>query len=200
MELQPDWKEFLSLLMHHGVRFVVIGGHALAANGRPRYTEGFDVFVEPTEANARRLVKTLVAFGFRATSRCSTKALLQLQAAVGARAVGQRRRGPARGARRLLGLRRRSRSAERLWIHALADQRVAPVILKERAELGKICLLDQEVCLGPSTLAGAGRAANQHGNPGFQTPIAQLLHVGDRPRHRRHHRRFVEQFLRFGGG
>jgi len=66
MELQPDWKEFLSLLMRHGVRFVVIGAHALAANGRPRYTEDFDVFVEPSTANARRVVKALVAFGFGA--------------------------------------------------------------------------------------------------------------------------------------
>ncbi len=66
MELQPDWKEFLRLLMRHGVRFVVVGGHALAANGRPRYTDDFDVFVEPTPANARRLVKVLVDFGFGA--------------------------------------------------------------------------------------------------------------------------------------
>ncbi len=68
MELQADWKEFLSLLMRHGVRFLIVGGHALAANGRPRYTEDLDVFVQPTEANARRLVKVLVDFGFRATA------------------------------------------------------------------------------------------------------------------------------------
>ncbi|MBA3461301.1 MAG: hypothetical protein H0T46_15165 [Deltaproteobacteria bacterium] len=64
MELHFDWKEFLSLLMRHGVRFVIVGGHALAANGRPRYTEDLDVFVDRTEANARRLVRALDEFGY----------------------------------------------------------------------------------------------------------------------------------------
>ena len=128
------------------------------------------------------------------------KALLQLQAAVGARAGDQRRRGPARGARRLLGLRRSSGGADRVGIDALADQRIAPVILKEQAELRKVCLLDQEVCLGPSTLAAAGRTPDEHGDPRLQAAVAQRLHVGDRARQRRNHGCAVEQMLRIRGG
>jgi hypothetical protein len=64
IELNRDWTEFLSLLISHRVRFVLVGGHAVAGHGQPRLTEDLDVFVEPTLANARRLRKALVAFGF----------------------------------------------------------------------------------------------------------------------------------------
>ncbi|MGD0530155.1 MAG: nucleotidyl transferase AbiEii/AbiGii toxin family protein, partial [Polyangiaceae bacterium] len=64
IELNRDWTEFLSLLISHRVRFVLVGGHAVAGHGQPRLTEDLDVFVEPTLANSRRLRKALVAFGF----------------------------------------------------------------------------------------------------------------------------------------
>jgi len=64
IELSRDWKEFLRLLISHRVRFVLIGGHAVAAHGEPRLTEDLDVFVEPRLANARRLRKALTDFGF----------------------------------------------------------------------------------------------------------------------------------------
>lgn len=67
MEFHADWNEFLSLLMRHGVRFLIVGGHAVAAHGRPRYTEDLDVFVETTQANARRLGDALAAFGYPGT-------------------------------------------------------------------------------------------------------------------------------------
>lgn len=63
-DLNEDWREFLSLLIAHRVRFVLVGGHALAAHARPRHTEDLDVFVEPTRANAARLRAALVDFGF----------------------------------------------------------------------------------------------------------------------------------------
>lgn len=62
--LHEDFRDFLRLLRSHRVRFVVVGGHALAAHGRPRYTGDLDVFVEPTPANARRVVAALRDFGF----------------------------------------------------------------------------------------------------------------------------------------
>jgi len=43
---------------------VVVGGHALAYHGRPRYTKDLDVFVEPTPENAARLLLALADFGF----------------------------------------------------------------------------------------------------------------------------------------
>jgi hypothetical protein len=62
--LSADWNEFLKLLTHHRVRFVLVGGHAVAVHARPRHTEDLDVFVEPTKANARRVRAALVDFGF----------------------------------------------------------------------------------------------------------------------------------------
>jgi hypothetical protein len=59
-----DWSEFLSALKRHGVRFLLVGAHALAAHGRPRATQDLDVLVAPTAANARRVVAALAEFGF----------------------------------------------------------------------------------------------------------------------------------------
>ena len=64
MALHADWKEFLSLLNSHRVRFVVVGAHALAAHGQPRFTGDLDVLVEPTPTNAKRVLEVLRAFGF----------------------------------------------------------------------------------------------------------------------------------------
>ncbi len=64
IELSRDWTEFSSALIARRVRFVVVGGHAVAGHGEPRLTEDLDVFVEPTAANARRLREALVDFGF----------------------------------------------------------------------------------------------------------------------------------------
>lgn len=64
MQLPPDWSEFLSALKRHGVRFLLVGAHALAAHGRPRATQDLDVLVAPTTANARRVVAALAEFGF----------------------------------------------------------------------------------------------------------------------------------------
>jgi hypothetical protein len=42
----------------------VIGGWALPAYGRTRFTKDVDVFFEPTTANAKRLVKALAEVGY----------------------------------------------------------------------------------------------------------------------------------------
>lgn len=64
LQLPPEWLEFLGALKRHGVRFVIVGAHAVAAHGRPRATKDFDVLVAPSEANARKLGKALREFGF----------------------------------------------------------------------------------------------------------------------------------------
>lgn len=38
MDLPRDWSEFFRLFNSHRVRYLVVGAHALAANGRPRAT------------------------------------------------------------------------------------------------------------------------------------------------------------------
>jgi hypothetical protein len=67
--LPNEWSEFLRSLRAHRVRFLVVGAHALAVHGVPRYTADLDVLVDPTPANARRLGAALTAFGFEALGR-----------------------------------------------------------------------------------------------------------------------------------
>lgn len=64
IELNRDWTEFLSVLIARRVRFVLVGGHAVAGHGEPRLTEDLDVFVDRTLGNARKLREALIEFGF----------------------------------------------------------------------------------------------------------------------------------------
>lgn len=64
--MSRDWTEFLLALIARRVRFVMVGGHAVAGHGEPRLTEDLDVFVDPTVPNARRLRLALEDFGFGA--------------------------------------------------------------------------------------------------------------------------------------
>jgi hypothetical protein len=64
MALHPDWLEFLCLLRSHEVRFLVVGAHALAAHGAPRFTGDLDLLVERSAENAGRLLGALERFGF----------------------------------------------------------------------------------------------------------------------------------------
>ncbi len=64
MEVQPDFRELLALLNDNNVEYLIIGGYALAFHGAPRYTGDIDLFIRPDPANAQRVIKALVAFGF----------------------------------------------------------------------------------------------------------------------------------------
>lgn len=62
--LNQDFKEFIQLLNANEVRYLVVGGYALAAHGCPRYTKDLDVWLDMTEENAAHVMKTLADFGF----------------------------------------------------------------------------------------------------------------------------------------
>jgi len=64
MNLQRDLKEFIELLNSHGVEYLIVGGHAVAYHGHPRYTGDIDFFIRPSAENAARMLTVLVAFGF----------------------------------------------------------------------------------------------------------------------------------------
>ena len=64
MEVQKDFREFLALLNEHKVRFMIVGGYALAYHGAPRFTGDIDVFVKPDHENAKRIFNALADFGF----------------------------------------------------------------------------------------------------------------------------------------
>ena len=45
MKLDKDFNEFVELFVANDVRFLVVGGYALAAHGYPRATDDFDAWV-----------------------------------------------------------------------------------------------------------------------------------------------------------
>jgi hypothetical protein len=59
-----DFKEFLESLNANDVKYLVVGGYAVAAHGHPRYTKDLDVWIENSPVNAARMRKALEDFGF----------------------------------------------------------------------------------------------------------------------------------------
>ncbi|MGB5619740.1 MAG: hypothetical protein WBM78_23080 [Desulfobacterales bacterium] len=64
INLPQDFKEFLKLLNAHRVKYLLIGGYAVAYHGYPRATADMDVWVEVEPANADKIVVALKEFGF----------------------------------------------------------------------------------------------------------------------------------------
>jgi hypothetical protein len=68
LDLAPDFSEFCELLSDHHVEFVVVGAHALAFHGAPRFTGDLDILVRPTLDNGRRLLSAIATFGCPTTT------------------------------------------------------------------------------------------------------------------------------------
>ncbi|MDD5656873.1 MAG: hypothetical protein PHF00_06415 [Elusimicrobia bacterium] len=64
-EINPDFADFIIELKRHRVQFVIVGAFALAHLGFPRATGDMDIWVKPTQANARALLLALEGFGFK---------------------------------------------------------------------------------------------------------------------------------------
>jgi hypothetical protein len=64
MQLDPDFREFVASFNEHEVRYLVVGGYALAAHGLPRATGDLDAWVWVNDQNAERILEALHAFGF----------------------------------------------------------------------------------------------------------------------------------------
>lgn len=62
--LNRDFKEFIQSLHANNVRYLVVGGYAVAIHGHPRYTKDIDIWLARDEANAQRVVDALHDFGF----------------------------------------------------------------------------------------------------------------------------------------
>jgi hypothetical protein len=62
--LSKDFKEFIELLNEYEVRYLVVGGYAVAFHGHPRYTKDLDVWIELSQENALNALKALEKFGF----------------------------------------------------------------------------------------------------------------------------------------
>ena len=59
-----DFKEFIQSLNDNQVRYLVVGGYAVALHGYPRYTQDIDIWIELSLENASRMVSALEQFGF----------------------------------------------------------------------------------------------------------------------------------------
>ena len=62
--LNQDFKEFIQSLSDNRVRYLVVGGYAVALHGHPRYTKDMDVWIEMSPENAAKVVDALKQFGF----------------------------------------------------------------------------------------------------------------------------------------
>ncbi|HKU81862.1 MAG TPA: nucleotidyltransferase [Candidatus Tumulicola sp.] len=58
-----DFRELLSRFNDEGVRYLIVGGFALAHFGQPRYTKDLDIWIDPCAENAGRVFRALAKFG-----------------------------------------------------------------------------------------------------------------------------------------
>ena len=63
MEVNSDFKELLLAFNEGGVRYLIVGGLALAFHDQPRFTKRIDVWVDPTDENAMLVYRALASFG-----------------------------------------------------------------------------------------------------------------------------------------
>ena len=61
--LTQDFVEFIECCVERDVKFLIVGGYALAAHGHPRATKDLDVWILIDSTNAERLLQALDDFG-----------------------------------------------------------------------------------------------------------------------------------------
>ncbi|MBU1122877.1 MAG: hypothetical protein KKF54_09370 [Candidatus Omnitrophica bacterium] len=64
IHLPTDFKEFLKLLNLRKIKYLVVGGYAVALHGYPRATGDMDIWIAISPDNARKTTKVLQEFGF----------------------------------------------------------------------------------------------------------------------------------------
>ncbi len=67
MSLPPDLVEMLSAFANAGVRYLVIGGHAVSLHARPRTTKDLDLWLDAAPENIGRACTALLRFGVPAS-------------------------------------------------------------------------------------------------------------------------------------
>ncbi len=61
--MNEDFCDFLTSLVECGVRFLVVGAHALAIHGIPRATGDLDIWIDRSAGNVERVWRALITFG-----------------------------------------------------------------------------------------------------------------------------------------
>jgi hypothetical protein len=61
--MYPDFKELLSVLNEHRVKYLVVGAYAVSIHAQPRATKDLDILIRADSENARKVFKGLAEFG-----------------------------------------------------------------------------------------------------------------------------------------
>jgi hypothetical protein len=61
--MYPDFKEFLSTLNAHKVKYLIVGGYAVGFHAQPRATKDLDIFIRADMENAKAVYNALAIFG-----------------------------------------------------------------------------------------------------------------------------------------
>src|SRR5271165_7578310 len=61
--MYPDFKELLSALNAHRVKYLVVGAYAVSIHAQPRATKDLDILVKPDADNAKAAYAALLQFG-----------------------------------------------------------------------------------------------------------------------------------------
>lgn len=61
--LNEDYKEILQNLSDNKVKFLIIGAYAMGAYGYPRATGDFDIWIENSPENSKKIYRALTQFG-----------------------------------------------------------------------------------------------------------------------------------------
>lgn len=61
--MYPDFKELLSVLNAHRVKYLVVGAYAVSIHAQPRATKDLDVLVKADAKNAKAVFAALTEFG-----------------------------------------------------------------------------------------------------------------------------------------
>lgn len=80
MLFTDDWNEFIRLARLHRLKYLIVGGVALALHGLPRATNDIDIWIENRPANIVKLKKVLRSFGFAELAQQIPKVMANRQA------------------------------------------------------------------------------------------------------------------------
>jgi hypothetical protein len=63
MPANPDFRDLFAAFNAARVRYLLVGGYALAFHGRPRFTRDLDVWIDSNAENAAKTYAALGTFG-----------------------------------------------------------------------------------------------------------------------------------------
>lgn len=81
---QRDYEEFFELLNSNGLKYLIVGAHAVAFHARPRATKDIDILHETTPKSATAIFKTIREFfgghdmGLTVDDLCNPDSIVQL--------------------------------------------------------------------------------------------------------------------------